>query len=93
MNKANSVIFNKISITLQIKVAQSVARMVHKPEIPGSIPVRPHNSVPPSADSGRAVLRYGRKYVNLVLVKRLGRQGLPRIKRPSRHRAPDKTGY
>ena len=93
MNKANSVIFNKISIPFQIKVAQSVARMSHKPEIPGLTPVRPYNSVPPSADSGGAVLRYGLKYVNLVLVNRLGRQGLRRIKRPSLHRAPDKTGY
>ena len=54
------------------RVAQSVARLTHEPE------VRPHSSVSPSADSRRAVVSYWRKYVHEVLVNRLGGLSLPR---------------
>ena len=70
------------------RVAQPVAHVTQKPEIPGSIPVqargpgsipvRPHTFISPSTDSRRAVISYWRKYVHLVLVKGLGGLSLPR---------------
>ena len=41
-------------------------------------PVRPHTFLSPSADSSRAVVSFWRKYVNKVLVNRLGGLSLPR---------------
>ena len=35
--------------------AQSVARLTQEPEVPGSIPVRPHTFVSPSAGTRRSV--------------------------------------
>ena len=59
-------------------VAQSVARLTHKPEVPGSLPGQPHTFVSSSADSRRAVVSYWRKYVHEALVDRLGGLSLPR---------------
>ena len=60
------------------RVAQSVGHLTRKSEILGSIPVRPHTFVSPSADSRGAVVSYWRKYVQEVLVNRLGGLSLPR---------------
>ena len=40
--------------------------------------VRPLTFISPSADSGRAVVSYWRKYVHEVLVNRLESLGMPR---------------
>ena len=45
---------------------------------PGRYPVWQHTFVSPSADSRRAVVSYWRKYVQEVLVNRLGSLSLPR---------------
>ena len=60
------------------RVAQSVARLTQEPEVPISIPVRPHTYDSPSADSKRVVVSYWRKNVHEVLVSRLGGLSLPR---------------
>ena len=60
------------------RVAQSVACLSQKPEVSGSLPVRPHTFVHPSADSRKAVVSYWRKHVHEALVNRLGGQSLPR---------------
>ena len=60
------------------RVAQSVARLTHEPEVSGSKPVRSHTFVSPYADSRRAIFSYWRKYVHDVLVNRLGVLSLPR---------------
>ena len=59
-------------------VAHSVARLIHEPEVPVRYPVRPHTFVSPSAGSRRTVGNYWRKYVNEVLVYRLGGLSLGR---------------
>ena len=41
--------------------------------------VRPHTFVSPSADSRKAFVSYWRKYVQEVLVNRLGGLSLPRL--------------
>ena len=55
-----------------VRVAQSTARLTQEPEIPGSIP-GPVTCFcfSSSADSGRAVVSYWRRYVHEVLVNRL----------------------
>ena len=60
------------------RVAQSVAHLTHKPEVPGSIPGPAIYFRFSFADSRRAVVRYCRKYVNEVLVNHLGGLSLPR---------------
>ena len=59
-------------------VAQSVGHLTRKSEVPGSIACWPHTFVFPSTDSRRAVVSYWRKYVQEVLVNRLGGLSLPR---------------
>ena len=59
------------------RVAQSISRLNEEPEVPGSTPVQSHTFVSLSADS-RAVVSYLRKYVQEVLVTRLGGLSLPR---------------
>ena len=59
------------------RVAQSVGHLTRKSEVLG-YPVWPHTFVSPSADSGGAVVSYWRKYVQEVLVNRLGGVSLPR---------------
>ena len=39
-----------IIYSLSGRLAQSVAHLTHKPEVPGSIPVRPHTFISPPAD-------------------------------------------
>ena len=56
------------------RVAQSVGHQTRKTEVLGSI----HTFVSPSADSRGAVVSYWRKYVQEVLVNRLGGLSLPR---------------
>ena len=60
------------------RVAQSVGHLTRKSEVLSSIPVWPHTFVSPSADSRGAVVTYWRKYVQEVLVNRLGGLSLPR---------------
>ena len=55
-----------------------IARLNKEPEVPGCYPDRPHTFVFPSVDSRREVVRYWRKFVHEVLVKRLGGLSLPR---------------
>ena len=59
-------------------VAQSVARLIKEPGVPGSIPGPVTYFVSPSADSRREVVSYWRKYAHEILVNRLGGLGLPR---------------
>ena len=67
------------------RVAQSVARLTHEPEIPGSIPSpTTHTFISSSADSRRAVVSYWQKYVHEVLVNRLG--GLRKVGKTLRNR-------
>ena len=61
-----------------VRVAQSVARLIQRPDDPGSIPVPPHTFISPFADSRRAVVSYLRKYVHEVLVNNFGGLSLPR---------------
>ena len=52
-------------------MAQSVARLTQEPEVSGSI-LGPATFDFPPADSGKAVVNYERKYVNEILINRLG---------------------
>ena len=60
------------------RIVQSAVRLIQEPEVPGSIPVRPHTFVSPSADSRGAVVSYWQKYVHEVLVNCLGGLSLTR---------------
>ena len=59
-------------------VAQSVAHLTHEPEARVRYPVWPYTFLSPSPDLRRAVVRYWQKYVDKVLVNRLGGLSLPR---------------
>ena len=52
--------------------------LTQKPEVLGSILVRPHIFISSSADSRRAVVSYRRKYMHEVLVNCLGDLSLSR---------------
>ena len=71
--------------------AQSAALLTQEPEVPGSIPVRPHTFDSPFADSRRAVVSYWRKYVHKVLVNRLRGLSLPRKSVVRLTNCPDMT--
>ena len=73
------------------RVAQSVSCLTHEPEVLGSIPVRPHTFISPSADSRREVVSYWQKYVHKVLVDYLGGISLPRKSVVSLNDHPDMT--
>ena len=60
------------------RVAQSVGHLTRKSEVLGLIPGLATYFVSPSADSRGAVVSYWRKYVQEVLVNRLGGLSLPR---------------
>ena len=60
------------------RAAQSVGHLTRKSEGLGSIPVWQHTFVSPSADSEGTVASYWRKYVDEILVNRLGDVSLPR---------------
>ena len=60
------------------RVAQSVGHLTRKPGSWVRYPVWQHTFVSPSAFSRRAVVSYCRKYVQEVLVNRLGGLSLPR---------------
>ena len=61
------------------RVAQAVGHLTHKSGVLGLIPgVCQHTFVSPSAFSRRTVVSYWQKYVQEVLVNRLGGLSLPR---------------
>ena len=60
------------------RVAQSVARLTHEPEVPGSIPGPATYFRFSFRWFKKAVASYCRKYVHEVLVNRLGGLSLPR---------------
>ena len=61
------------------RVAHSVERLTHEPEVAGSIPGPATYFRFPPADSRRAVVNYWRKYLHEVLANRLGVLSLPRV--------------